>query len=92
MDKEGDFAEMSHKLMVRAGLLESAFDHSTFIQSTLKMHQWPHVPGELTKSHILNWQLSRKSFWKVFVPDREILEIALLVAADRFREVSQGNL
>jgi len=47
--------------------------------------------GKLFYSHILNWEMSRKSFWKVFVPDKEAYEIMLHIAADRFREVCMDD-
>jgi hypothetical protein len=45
------------------------------------------LAGKLFHTHILNWEMSRRSFWKVFIPDKEVYEVMVLIAVDRFREV-----
>jgi hypothetical protein len=79
------FLQESQNLMVLSGLSAGSFDENIFMAS-LAIVQWPPTPGKMTKSHILNWQMSRQSFWKNFIPDKEVHTIALSIAMDKFRE------
>ena len=85
--RKEDFLSLSHKLMVKTSLMSESSDENDFA-SFLKPKVWPPKAGEQFKSHVLNYEMSRQSFWKNFIPDKEVLDIAMQIAADRFREDS----
>ena len=84
-ENQSQFLKDSHNLMFLCGLTPGNFNENAFIAS-LAVPEWPPVQGKISTSHILNWQMSRQSFWKNFIPDKEAHTIALGIAMDKFRE------
>lgn len=76
---------LSQQLMIVRG---SSADLSTaqWEREALTLQTFPPGAGSIFHTHILCWEFSRRSFWKVFVPDSDTVGIAMAIAADRFRE------
>lgn len=82
-----NFLKDSHALMARVGLATTAYDENLFVKSLAL--EWPPTAGQIVRTHILNWcTADRRSFWKNFIPDKEVYTIAMGIAMDKFREAT----
>ena len=53
---------------------------------------WPPDVGITYETHILNWSMADRSFWKGFVPNSEVYWVTLGIAQTKIREAWYPNV